>query len=58
MLDSVKYCEENMYRLNTYHQHGYSIGKNLIITSDDINENCQSDIFYHIIETYILPYFC
>lgn len=57
MLDSESYCEDNMYRLNCYHMHGYSIGKNLIITSDDVNGNCQSDIFYHIIETYILPYF-
>lgn len=57
MLEKESYCEDNMYRLNCYHMHGYSIGKNLIITSDDINGNCQSDIFYHIIETYILPHF-
>lgn len=57
MLENETYCKDNMYRLNCYHKHGYSIGKNLIITSDDINGNCQSDIFYHIIETYILPYF-
>lgn len=57
MLDNLDYCEDNVYRLNCYHVHGYSIGKNLIITSDDNKGNCSSDLFYHIIETYILPYF-
>lgn len=57
MLDKHTYCLRNAGKLYNYNYHNYTIGKNLIITQDDINGNCSTELIYHIIKTYILPHF-
>jgi len=57
LLDKVDYCSRNAEKLYDFNQHNYVIGKNLIITQDDINGNCGTELIYHIIEEYILPHF-
>ena len=57
MLDKLTYCENNVEKLHTYHANHFVIGKNLIITQDDMDGACDSAFVYHIIEEYILPYF-
>lgn len=57
MLDKINYCQRNAGKLYTYNYHNYVIGRNLIITQDDINGNCTTELIYHIIREYILPHF-
>ena len=57
LLDKMDYCIHNAGKLHTYHENGYVIGKNLIITQDDNNGNCSTVLIYHIIENYIMPHF-
>lgn len=57
MLDKLSYCESNVEKLYTYNANHFTIGKNLIITQDDVDGACDSAFVYHIIEEYILPYF-
>ena len=47
----------NAKKMYTYNANHYVIGKNLIITQDDVDGGCDSALVYHIIENYILPYF-
>ena len=57
LLSKRDYCAHNSGKLYTYNQHGHVIGKDLIITQDDISGNCSTELIYHIIEEYILPHF-
>jgi hypothetical protein len=57
MLDKKSYCVRNVSKLHTYNSCNFTIGKNLIITQDDIKGNCSTCLIYHIIENYILPHF-
>ena len=57
LLDKLSYCESNVEKLYTYNANHFTIGKNLIITQDDVDGACDSAFVYHIIEEYILPYF-
>lgn len=57
LLAKPGYCEDTAYKMNAYQQGGYVIGKNLILTQDDMDGGCDSAFVYHIIEEYILPYF-
>ncbi len=57
MLDKHSYCVKNADKLYTYNKNGFILGKNFIITQDDVNGACDSAFIYHIIEQYILPYF-
>ena len=57
MLSKIEYCKDNAEKLYHYQTHGVHIGKNLIITQDDVKGSCNSAFIYRIIEEYILPYF-
>lgn len=57
LLSRMDYCVHNAGKLHTYHENGYVIGKNLILTQDDNKGNCTTVLVYHIIEHYILPHF-
>ncbi|MBP3384612.1 MAG: hypothetical protein J6M22_04000 [Firmicutes bacterium] len=57
LLSKLGYCEDTARKLNAYQQGGFVIGKNLILTQDDLDGGCDSAFIYHIIENYILPYF-
>ena len=57
LLSRMDYCVQNAGKLHTYHENGYVIGKNLILTQDDKKGNCSTVLAYHIIENYILPHF-
>ncbi len=57
LLSRMDYCVHNAGKLHTYHENGYVIGKNLILTQDDNKGNCTTALAYHIIENYILPHF-
>lgn len=57
MLDMMEYCISNAGKIHTYHMAGFTIGKNFIITQDDLDGGIDSALVYHIIEEYILPYF-
>ena len=57
LLDNRSYCDRNAEKLYHFNLHGYTIGKNFIVTQDDVNGACDSAFIYHIIENYILPYF-
>ncbi|MCQ4638299.1 hypothetical protein NE619_16330, partial [Anaerovorax odorimutans] len=57
LLQELGYCIENAQKLHTYQRNNLVIGKNLILTQDDNKGNCSSQFIFHIIESYILPYF-
>ena len=57
LLSKLSYCQHNSEKLYHYQMHGVHIGKNLIITQDDLKGSCNSAFIYKIIEDYILPYF-
>ena len=57
LLDKEKYRKDNVEKLLVYHEHNLVLGRNLIITNDDKDGNCHSDIVYDIIEKMILPHF-
>lgn len=57
MLTKKRYCERTAKKLYYYQNGNFTIGKNLIITQDDWQGDCDSANIYHIIETYILPHF-
>lgn len=57
MLNKKDYCERNARKLHHYQLNGVCIGKNLIITQDDRDGNCDSAFIAEIVKTYILPYF-
>ncbi len=57
LLSDLGYCQRTAEKLNIYQQNGYTIGKNLILTMDDSNQNVSSVLINHIIETQILPHF-
>ncbi len=55
MLDDLNYCARFAEKLNLYQMNGFTIGKNLIITMDDVNGNLSSGIIQQMIRDYILP---
>lgn len=57
LLSDLSYCIHNAQKLHTYQQHGFLIGRNLILTQDDNRGNCGSGFIYRIIERDILPWF-
>lgn len=57
LLKELGYCVKNAYKLHTYQQNNYVIGKNIIITQDDNKGNCSSAQIYDIIKEQILPLF-
>lgn len=57
LLSDLSYCIHNAQKLHTYQQHGFLIGKNLILTQDDNRGSCGSAFIYRIIERDILPRF-
>lgn len=57
LLSDMDYCQRTAEKLNIYQKNGYTIGKNLILTMDDSNQNVSSVLINHIIETQILPHF-
>lgn len=57
LLSKLDYCVHNAGKLHTYHETGYVIGRNLILTQDDNKGNCTTMLAYHIIENYILQHF-
>ena len=57
LLDKYNYRRDNVEKLLAYQQHNLILGDNLIITQDDADMNCRSDIVYNIIEKQILPYY-
>ena len=57
LLDREKYRHDNAEKLLAYHEHNLILGRNLIVTNDDKDGNCHSDIVYDIIEGMILPHF-
>lgn len=57
MLSKKRYCERTAKKLYYFQNGNFTIGKNLIITQDDLKGNCDSANIYHIIETYIVPHF-
>ncbi|MBR3785932.1 MAG: hypothetical protein IKJ77_05970 [Firmicutes bacterium] len=57
LLNKEKYRRDNVEKLAAYQANGLIIGHNLIITQDDADGNCQSQVIYDIIEKMILPHF-
>ncbi len=57
LLNDLEYCNRNAYKLNTYQQHGFLIGRNLLITQDDQKGNCSSAYIDQLIRERLLPYF-
>lgn len=57
LLSDLDYCQRTAEKLNIYQKNGYTIGKNLILTMDDNNQNISSMLINQIIETQILPHF-
>lgn len=57
LLNREKYRRDNVEKLAAYQENGLIIGHNLIITQDDAEGNCQSQVVYDIIEKMILPHF-
>jgi len=57
LLNDLEYCSRNAYKLNTYQQHGFLIGRNLLITQDDQKGNCSSAYIDKLIREHLLPYF-
>ena len=57
LLSNKKYCIHNAEKLHHYQLHGVYIGRNLIITQDDNEGNCNSAFTELIIKQFILPYF-
>lgn len=56
-LNKEKYRRDNVEKLAAYQENGLIIGQNLIITQDDADGNCQSQVIYDTIEKIILPYY-
>ena len=57
LLNREKYRRDNIEKLAEYQENGLIIGHNLIITQDDADGNCQSQVIYDTIEKIILPRF-
>lgn len=57
MLSNREYMEHSLQKLYHYHQEGITIGRNLIITVDDVDGNCDSLAIYNIIQYMLLPHF-
>lgn len=57
LLNSEKYCYDNVKKLNIYQMNGFSLGDNFIITMDDNKGNFNSGVINEIIKTQILPLF-
>jgi len=57
LLSNKKYCIHNAEKLHHYQLNGVYIGKNLIITQDDNDGNCNSAFTEQIIQTFILSHF-
>lgn len=57
LLNKEKYRRDNIEKLAEYQENGLIIGSNLIITQDDADGNCQSQVIYDTIEKMILPHF-
>lgn len=57
LLSDVGYCEHNAHKLHLYQQHGFVVGKNLILTMDDHKGNCRSEYIDEVIRTQFLPFF-
>ena len=57
LLDKEKYRKDNVEKLYAYNESNLVLGRNLIITNDDKDGNCHSDVVYDIIEKSILPHF-
>lgn len=57
LLADLDYSIRTAYKLHSYQKAHFTIGKNLIITQDDWQGNCDSMFIYKIIEEYILPHF-
>ena len=55
LLNKEKYRRDNIDKLAAYQENGLIIGHNLIITQDDADGNCQSQVIYDTIEKIILP---
>lgn len=57
MLSNREYMEHSLCKLYYYHQEGITIGRNLIITVDDIDGNCDSIAIYNVIKYILQPHF-
>ena len=56
LLTKLNYCIDQAYKLNVYHNQGYNIGQNLIITADDNHGGCSAQQIDQIVRTLILPH--
>lgn len=57
MLSDWEYLQRAMKKLSNYHAEGITIGRNLIITVDDTDGNCDSVAIYNIIQYILSPHF-
>ncbi len=57
MLNDPDYCIHNAYKLHTYQKHNFLIGRNLIITQDDLCGNCSSLYIDKMIREHLLPFY-
>ncbi|NBI64094.1 hypothetical protein D3Z38_13780 [Clostridiales bacterium] len=53
----MAYCVHNAQKLHNYQRNEVFIGKNLILTQDDSEGNCNSAFIWRIIKEHILPQF-
>lgn len=56
LMNSHSYVESFARKISYYYDGGYTLGDNLIVTSDDKNGNCSSMNVCKIIENYLIPF--
>jgi len=57
LLNKRGYFEHNLEKLYRYHMHGIDMGKNLIITVDGPQCECDSSVILSCIENILMPYY-
>jgi len=57
LLNDLSYCQHNAQKLHLYQKHGFMIGRNLLITQDDVHGGCDSQFIDALIRRHLLPHF-
>lgn len=56
LLSDIDYCTNQVGKLNAYHENGFTIGQNLLITADDNKGGFNAQVVKQHIKNLILPH--